>query len=470
VVVHVVLAYPSGRLRSRLDRRVVAWVYAVAAVSQIGGIATGQVSDTCSGTCPRFLFAAAPSWASAWGRVALVLQLGTAAVVVAVLAWRLVRTPDPARRAALPVVVGALGLGAWYVASQFGWDTVWLLDVAPMALPVAILLSRRVQEGDERAVGAWAVGLDPAGSGHDLQLQLRRILHDPSLVLLRPAPTGGWRTLAGEPSTAEDPDQVLSVLGDSKAPVGALRHHGSLLEQPQLLGAVLSVTALCLTNESLSRELLGRIGEVEDAQRRIITAADEARSQVERDLHDGAQQRLLAASLSLQRTLHNMGPASRVEREELAEVQSQIGEAIAELRALSRGMRPPLLAEAGLGPAVRAVVQRCPVPCSISVDVSARLPPDVEATAYYVAAEAVTNAVKHAEAASIRVSLHVEHAELLVDVCDDGVGGALAGSASGLSGLNDRVQAAHGELTVTSVPGHGTIVAARLPIRAGQST
>jgi signal transduction histidine kinase len=470
VVVQVVLGYPAGRLRSRLDRRLVAWTYTVAAVSQIGDVGTGRVVDTCSTTCPRFLFVTAPTWAGAWGRVDLVLQLGTAAVLIAVLAWRLVRTPDPARRTALPVVVGSLGLGGWFVTNQFGWQAVWLFDVAPMVLPVAILLSRRVQGGDERAVGAWAVGLDPSGSGQDLQVQLRHILHDPSLILLRPAPTGGWVNLAGEPSTAEDPDQLLSVLGDSKAPVGALRHHRSLLEQPQLLGAVLSVTALCLTNESLSRELVGRIADVEDAQRRIITAADEARGQVERNLHDGAQQRLLAASLTLQRTLHNMDPASTVDREELAGVQIQIGEAIAELRALSRGMRPPLLAEAGLVPAVRALVQRCPVPCSLTVDVSTRLAPDLEATAYYVAAEAVTNATKHARAASIRVSLQVQDDELLVQVSDDGVGGAVIGSGSGLSGLADRVRAVRGELMVTSVPDHGTTVAARLPITARHVT
>ncbi len=470
VVVQVVLGYPSGRLRTRLDRGLVAWTYIVAAVSQIGNVATGRVKDACSAKCPRFLFDAVPGWDTTWHPVDLALKLATAAVLIAVLTWRLVRTPNPARRAALPVVVGSLSLGGWFVANQFGWRTDWLMDVAPMVLPIAILLARRVQGSDERAVGTWAVGLDPSGPGQDLQLQLRQILHDPSLVLLKPA-LGGWTNLAGEPITpARDIHHTLSVLGANPAPVGALLHHPSLLEHPRLLEAVLSVTTLCLTNESLSRELAGRIAEVEEARRRIIVAADEARGQVERNLHDGAQQRLLAASLTLQRTMHQMDASATASREELSTVQTQIAEAIAELRALSRGMRPPLLAEAGLGPAVRAVVQRCPVPCSITVDVPTRMPTELEATAYYVAAEAVANAIKHSQAASIRVLLEVRDDDLLVEIRDDGHGGATRGGGSGLIGLADRVQAVRGVLTVTSAPDQGTTVSARLPITVRHAT
>jgi signal transduction histidine kinase len=470
IAVHVVLGYPGGRLRSRLDRGLVIWTYAFAVVAQIGDAATGQIRDACPARCPAFLFDVAPGWASGWRPLDLALKLCTAGLLIAVLAWRLLRAQNPARRAALPVMVGSLGLGGWFVASQAGGSTVWLADVAPTALPVAILLARRVQGNDERAVGTWAVGLDPGGPGQDLQLQLRRILHDPSLVLLKPAPVGGWANLAGEPAAPPGPYQALSVLGADPAPVGALLHHRSLLDQPQLLQAVLSVTTLCLTNESLSRELAGRIADVEDAQRRIIVAADEARGQVERNLHDGAQQRLLAASLTLQRTLRQMDGSTTASREELSSVQAQIADAIAELRALSRGMRPPLLAEAGLGPAVRAVVQRCPLPCSIQFDVPTRLPSELEATAYYVAAEAVANAIKHSRAATIEVLLKVRDDDLLIDVRDDGRGGATPGSGSGLRSLADRVKAVHGELTVASTADHGTTVSARLPITVGHVT
>jgi len=197
---------------------------------------------------------------------------------------------------------------------------------------------------------------------------------------------------------------------------------------------------------------------------RIVTAADETRRRIERDLHDGIQQRLVALALKLRLVEPDVPAEAPGVREELAALDAGLLEAVEELRELSRGIHPAILSKGGLGPALRSLSRRCAVPIELDVRVDDRLPEAIEGAAYYMAAEALTNAAKHADASVVKLSAVVENGNLLVKVQDDGTGGADPSGGSGLIGLTDRVEAVGGTLTVTSPRGQGTTLLAQLPL------
>ena len=198
---------------------------------------------------------------------------------------------------------------------------------------------------------------------------------------------------------------------------------------------------------------------------RIVTASDETRRRIERDLHDGIQQRLVALALKL-RLIEASVPAEVPQvREEMAALDAGLLEAVEELRELSRGIHPAILSRGGLGPALRSLSRRSAVPMELDVRVDDRLPENIEGAAYYTAAEALTNAAKHANASAVKLSASVTDTHLLVTVQDDGIGGADASGGSGLLGLRDRVEAVGGMLTVRSPRGEGTTLSAELPLQ-----
>ncbi|MEW2513366.1 HAMP domain-containing protein [Streptomyces sp. NPDC046870] len=204
--------------------------------------------------------------------------------------------------------------------------------------------------------------------------------------------------------------------------------------------------------------------ELSTSRSRIIAAADQARRRIERDLHDGAQQRLLSLVLEL-RAAQNAVPVDRPElRARVVRVGETLLAALDDLRELARGIHPAILSEGGLPPALRALARRSLVPVELDVDVPRRLPEPVEVAAYYVVSEALANTAKHARASCVRVRAHAGDDVLLLCVHDDGVGGAVPGQGSGLVGLSDRVGALGGTLTLHSPSGHGTTLRARLPL------
>jgi PAS domain S-box-containing protein len=232
-------------------------------------------------------------------------------------------------------------------------------------------------------------------------------------------------------------------------------------------GAIFDITERRAAEEALrAREIeQARTEELRASRVRIVQAADEARRKIERDLHDGAQQRLVALSLDVRLA------RSRVEREPetaapyLERLGEELAEASAELRELARGIHPAVLTDRGLGPAIAAIADRSPVPVDIVEVPDERPPRPVETTAYFTVSEALTNVAKYAQATHATVRIATEDGCLLVEVADDGIGGAEAGAGSGLAGLTDRVGAIDGTLTVTSPPGEGTIVRATLPLQ-----
>ena len=202
--------------------------------------------------------------------------------------------------------------------------------------------------------------------------------------------------------------------------------------------------------------------ELAESRSRIVAASDEARRRIERDLHDGTQQRLVALSLDLEAIKEKpLGGQALVA--ELSRFQRELTIALDELRELSRGIHPSILSEAGLRPALRALARRSHIPVTLDIDLDRRMPESVEVAAYYVAAESITNAIKHGDASAIEIQAKAHNGRLELVVRDDGVGGADPGRGSGIVGLRDRVAAIGGQMTIESPRGSGTTVRASLP-------
>ena len=199
---------------------------------------------------------------------------------------------------------------------------------------------------------------------------------------------------------------------------------------------------------------------------RIVEAGNAERRRLERNLHDGAQQRLVALALHLRLVERALEDDPERARALLADANAQLDEALEELRELARGIHPAILTDRGLGPAVEALVSRAPLPVELTEVPDERLPEPVEAAAYYVVAEAVTNAVKYAQASNVSVSIRRSNGRAVVLVADDGVGGADSGHGSGLRGLADRLEALDGRLRVESPPNRGTRIQAEIPLRS----
>ncbi len=223
-----------------------------------------------------------------------------------------------------------------------------------------------------------------------------------------------------------------------------------------------AATRLAIENERLTAEVRTQLEEVRASRARIVVAGDAERRRVERDLHDGAQQRLVTLALALQVARGQVGASNEPLAGSLDRAGRELELALAELRELARGLHPTVLTEEGLAVAVEALADRTPVPVTVRVPAD-RFRPEVEAAAYYVVAEALTNVVKYARASAVTLEIDQRDGVLAVQVADDGVGGANPAAGSGLRGLADRVAAIGGTLVVSSTPGAGTVVRAEIP-------
>jgi signal transduction histidine kinase len=203
--------------------------------------------------------------------------------------------------------------------------------------------------------------------------------------------------------------------------------------------------------------------ELAASRRRIVESSDEARRRIERDLHDGTQQRLVVLMLQLA-AIRKAAPTGEVLIADLTRVEKELASALDELRELSRGIHPSILSEGGLGPALRALARRSTIPVALDLATERRLAEPIEAAAYFVACEALTNATKHAQASRIDVALAQRDGVLLLSIRDDGVGGANSSQGSGLVGLRDRVEALGGAIRIESPPGAGTLLEVVLPL------
>jgi signal transduction histidine kinase len=243
--------------------------------------------------------------------------------------------------------------------------------------------------------------------------------------------------------------------------IALLRHKPALLDRPDLLHSVLGAASLAIEIARLRAEVRLQLAEVGESRARVVRAGYEERRRLERDLHDGAQQRLVTLGIVLRRLQRSLPREAQILGPALDSAVDEIGRAIEDLRTIAAGVRPPRLDE-GLAPALADLARAAPVPVDLDTT-HERLPAEVEAAAYFVVCEAVTNAVKHASPSHVRVEALVVSGALRLVVVDDGIGGATVASGTGLSGLTDRVEAQGGTLLIHSPPGAGTRLEAEIP-------
>jgi signal transduction histidine kinase len=246
------------------------------------------------------------------------------------------------------------------------------------------------------------------------------------------------------------------------APVAAIVHDAALDTSPELVEAAASAASLAIDNERLKADLRARLEELRVSRLRIVEAADDARRRIERDLHDGAQQELLALALELRVLRSRVGDSDTLPL--VDGIAKRLDVALGELRELARGIHPAILTQSGLGAAVAALADRATVSVEVDVQVHERLPAPVEAAAYFLVAEALTNVVRYARASAAAVRIAMDGDVLVVMVSDDGVGGVDVSAGSGLRGLQDRLAAVDGTLEIDSPPGEGTRVTGRIPV------
>ena len=243
--------------------------------------------------------------------------------------------------------------------------------------------------------------------------------------------------------------------------VAAIIHDAELDTTPELVNAAAAAAALALDNERLKADLRARVEDLRISRARIVEAADAARRRLERDLHDGAQQQLVSLALDLRLLRARLKGTDLVPMVE--ELSDKLAVALAELRELARGIHPAILTDRGLGPAVQGLADRVPLPVEVDVELDERPAPQIEAAAYFVTAEALTNVARYARAREARVEIRRTADGVVVTVSDDGVGGADIEGGTGLRGLQDRLAALDGRLSIHSPPGEGTRLRAVIP-------
>jgi signal transduction histidine kinase len=303
-------------------------------------------------------------------------------------------------------------------------------------------------------------------AGTDVREALASGLGDPSLELAYWLPDRKvYVDREGQPMELpdEDPRRSVTRIEHHGRCVAAIVHNPALDEQPGLVETAGAAAALALENERLDAELRARVEELQTSRARIVRVGLEERRRLERDLHDGAQQRLVALRLQLRLARDQAAKDPAVTQRMLDGAMTELDEALAELRELARGIHPAVLADRGLEPALSALAGRAPLPVEVKSAPDERLPAPVEAAAYFVVAEALTNVARYAQASRASVAVERQNGHAVVEVRDDGVGGADPTRGTGLVGLQDRLAALDGRLEVESPTGGGTVVRADIP-------
>lgn len=338
----------------------------------------------------------------------------------------------------------------------------------PLRRRLQSLVDRRFDQRTWRAVRTMRDFTEQLRLGDrspaDIEDTLRRVLDEPTLRVRYVGDAGRIIDINGAPSAIpvhEEREQRMVATGGHDIAVVDVPARFATERRP-VIDAVLTAAALSLENAALHARVATQLAEVQASRARLVEAADTERRRIERDLHDGAQQRLVAVGLQLRMLQMRLRDRDPTESEQLGGAVDEVRRAVDELRELSRGMLPPVLAEEGLGVALRTLAARLPLPLVLDVP-GDRFPGYVEATAWFVSCEGLTNAVKHARARELRVTVHRDGRWLRVEVRDDGEGGAAVTPAGGLQGLTDRVAAVGGRLTVESRAGSGTTIVAELP-------
>jgi signal transduction histidine kinase len=461
----------AGRLQPGFDRWLVASFALPVVVLQLAWLLTADLDDGTNLRGKNLLLAFPDG---DFARVVDQLQRGSlallSAVTVVVIVARWIRASGPRRRALLPSLGGAFALACFAAllvndlisgtrSQALLWCAACSLVAVPAAFLAGLLRSRLARGGLAELVRELG-----SARGEELEQALSRTLGDPGLRVAYWLPEyGAYADAAGHPVELPDPGGELAVAPVERdgRRVAALVHDASLTDDPELLEAVTAAAGIALENAHLHAESAARLADLRASRERIVNAGDAERRRLERDLHDGAQQRLVAISLQL-RLLQNRLRDDPSAEQLVTAASEELALSLAELRELARGIHPAVL-EHGLCAALEGLASRSTVPASVTFGPSARLPEQVELAGYFVASEALANVAKYAQASQVTMRVWRANGLATIEIADDGVGGADDGRGSGLRGLADRVEALDGRLRVSSPPGIGTTVTAELP-------
>ena len=475
---YVIVTFPTGRLRTTFERTLILSATVLLTVVQWVWLLSWPGDGCDAGAqCPPSNIAGIAldgGLANALSQLQRLGGLTLALLAVGLVVVRWARATVPQRRNVAPVVwagsatlltVGFSGLND-ALGQPLGQAPKQVSFVALASLPIAVafvLVQRRLARA---AVAGLVVELGEREVAADLRQALARALGDPSLDVAYWFPAGGrYVDSEGRPVELPRPEsgRVNTVVERSGHPIAALIHDSALQENAELIDSVCAAAAMTIENQRLQAELRARLGELHASRARLVDATEAERRRIERDLHDGTQQRLVSLAMALG-LLDAKLPAEPEAAKPIAdEARQALAVALEELRELSHGIHPAVLTERGLVEALEELADRAALPVHVEVSIDQRPSPAVEAAAYFLVSEALTNAVKHSHAGEVRIAVSRGQGLLTLEVTDDGIGGAALEGGSGLRGLTDRVEALGGTLVVSSPPGRGTTLRAELP-------
>jgi signal transduction histidine kinase len=480
---HLVLALPGGRVAPPSRRLVVLVAYGVVATV---GLARAIAYDpgahpdatylSCHSCTDNLLFV--PGMASVYPALDLAYRAagaGVALVIAVMLVGRWAGTPRPNRHGALTVWSLAALLAALAVAAlqafrvgghQAATDLLpWLTDLIQAGIPLSFLLTPLQRQLASAAVADLVIEVGRMPAPERLRDALARALRDPWLEL------GFWlpdrRCYVRADGRQLDPrdldaGRAATYLERNGRPLAVRVHDRALAEERNLMDAARAAAQLGLENERLQAQVRAQLEEVRASRGRLLEVATAERQRLERDLHDGAQQRLVSVLMHLVSLRQQAGREVTDAPSRLNGAIDELRLALSDLRELANGIHPAQLTQGGLAPAVASLAERAPLPVEVAIP-SDRYPPMVEVTAYFIVCEALANAAKHSGATMVRVTAQRLGERLTVEVADDGGGGADPRRGSGLVGIQDRAAALGGSVRIDSLPGAGTAVLIELP-------
>jgi signal transduction histidine kinase len=468
VLAHVLFSFPSGRLPAGPARALVIAAYILVPLAPLPAMLFSTAADLvdCGADCPENLLLVEHdeqlSGALLTAGALMLMILCLLAVWLLVKRWR---AAGPAERRSLAPLLGAgaVTLAFVFANAAIGAQALYVLTFVALAvMPFAFLAGLvRADLAQARGVRSLVARLADLPDPGDLRSALAAALGDPTLRLAFWVPEQE-RYVDEQGAAVELPAGAATEIERDGRRVAAIIHDRALAEDRETVMAAGAATALLLENQRLDAELRANLRELRASRERIVEAADAERRRLERNLHDGAQARLVALSFTLnlgRRRLPDDSEAAALIEASLDELK----QSLQELRELARGIHPAVLTDHGLEAAVRSLAARSPVPVSLTSTAGGRLPAAVETAAYFVVSEGLTNVAKYAQAEHATVRIERDNGHLTVEVSDDGVGGAAPDAGSGLHGLADRVAALDGALQVASPPGGGTQLRADLP-------
>jgi signal transduction histidine kinase len=477
VAIQLLLSFPTGRLQSRVEQRIVALLYVLATTGPFVLALFGDPAELDCEECPDnlLLIDGNESLFTTVGGILNVVAAFLIGAVLVILVRRKRRASASQRRFLVPVYSAGVALIIMLivvVALQAGGlnetalGAVGVAALVPFGLVPYLFLgtlirARMIQSG---AVSELIARVGEAPQRGGLRDELARVLSDPSLELVYWLPEDQrFVDPRGQPVDLSDlgPGRGVTKVERDGDCVAAIVHDAMVLDNR--LDAIGAAASLALENERLDAELRAKVEELRASRSRMLRIGLEERRRLERDLHDGAQQRLVSMALNMRLARDRMRDDPDAAELLLDGASDELDAALEELRELARGIHPAVLSDRGLDTALETLAHRAPVPVELGKLPGERLPEAIELAAYFVVAEALTNVAKYAGASHATVNVNRNNGRLIVEVADDGVGGADPENGTGLRGLADRLAVIEGRLEVDSPPGEGTTIRARIP-------